>query len=95
MLIISPQKIKTRFFDNIYKPTIEKLPTPLPDINHGKKVLLEEVEYDTYIALYGGHHFHKLYAAFPLTKFENSVVIWTLVMVLIATTVAAVIVIQL
>jgi hypothetical protein len=72
MLITSPQKIKTRFFDNIYKPTIEKLPTPLPDIDHGKKVLLEEVECDTYIALYGGHHFHKLYAAFPFTKFENT-----------------------
>ncbi|MDF5739217.1 MULTISPECIES: hypothetical protein [unclassified Nostoc] len=70
MLVNSPQKIQTRFFDDIYKPTIEKLPTPLPNIDRGKKVLTEEVECDTYIALYGGHHFHKLYAAFPLTNFE-------------------------
>lgn len=32
-------------------------------------MLTEETECDKYIALYGGHHFHKLYTAFASTNF--------------------------
>lgn len=73
MIISSPQEaqIQIRFFDNIYQPKIDKIPL-LGNvyINHGREVLNTEVECDKYIALYGGHHFHKLYAAFPSTNFQ-------------------------
>lgn len=41
------------------------------NLNYGTKVLSNESECIRYIALYGGHHFHKLYAAYTSTKFEN------------------------
>ncbi|MBG1263140.1 hypothetical protein [Nostoc commune] len=72
MIISSPQEaqIQVRFFEDIYKSKIEKLPFLRDvDIDHGRKVLNTEAECDKYIALYGGHHFHKLYAAFPSTNF--------------------------
>ncbi|MDZ8108882.1 MAG: hypothetical protein RM338_25110 [Nostoc sp. DedQUE12a] len=73
MIVSSPKEpqIQFRFFDDIYKPKIEKLPLLCDvDIDHGRKVLNTEAECDKYIALYGGHHFHKLYAAFPSTNFQ-------------------------
>ncbi|MFN6476612.1 hypothetical protein [Nostoc sp. DedQUE07] len=73
MIISSPQEaqIQIRFFEDIYKPKIEKLPLLRDvDIDHGRRVLNTEAECDKYIALYGGHHFHKLYAAFPSTNFH-------------------------
>ncbi|MEH2272288.1 MAG: hypothetical protein V7K68_28365 [Nostoc sp.] len=73
MIISSPQEaqIQVRFFEDIYKSKIEKLPFLRDvDIDHGRKVLNTEAECDKYIALYSGHHFHKLYAAFPSTNFQ-------------------------
>ena len=73
MIISSLQEaqIQVRFFEDIYKSKIEKLPLLRDvDINHGRKVLNTEAECDKYIALYGGHHFHKLYAAFSSTNFQ-------------------------
>ncbi|MBE8988419.1 hypothetical protein [Nostoc sp. LEGE 12450] len=67
----NPQKEQTRFFNDIYKPRTINLPFPYDNLDHGKKVLDNEAECDRYIGLYGGHHFHKLYEAFPSTKFEN------------------------
>ena len=59
-----------RFFDNIYRPRTGRLQVPFDNLDGGTRVLSEEAECDRYIALYGGHHFHKLYAAFPSTKFQ-------------------------
>ena len=73
MIISSLQEaqIQVRFFEDIYKSKIEKLPLLRDvDIDHSRKVLNTEAECDKYIALYGGHHFHKLYAAFPSTNFQ-------------------------
>ncbi len=39
-------------------------------LGNGAAVLDDETECDQYIALYGGHHFHKLYAAFASTNFQ-------------------------
>lgn len=69
-MIPSLKKAKTRFLHDIYIPTTQK-PQVYLDLNHGKKVLSTEAECDKYIALYGGHHFYKLYAAFSSTKFNN------------------------
>lgn len=73
MIIYSPQEaqIQVRFFDDIYKPKIKILPLlDNVDIDHGRRVLNTVAECDKYIALYGGHHFHKLYAAFSSTNFQ-------------------------
>jgi len=59
-----------RFFDNIYRPRTGRLQVPFDNLDGGTRVLSEEAECDRYIALYGGHHFHKLYAAFPSTNFH-------------------------
>lgn len=64
---LSPQ---IRFLDDIYRPRTEQIQVPFENFKHGTGVLSEEVECDKYIALYGGHHFHKLYAAFPSTNFQ-------------------------
>jgi hypothetical protein len=70
MPISSAQITQIRFIDDIYKPRINKLQFPLPNLDNGIKLLYEELECDTYIAVYGGHHFHKLYTAFPSTNFH-------------------------
>jgi hypothetical protein len=59
-----------RFLDDIYRPRTKQLQISFQNFEHGTRVLSEEVECDRYIALYGGHHFHKLYAAFPSTNFQ-------------------------
>ncbi len=63
---------QNRFFENIYKTTVEKVPKPIQfaGLDYGIKVLETEEECDRYIALYGGHHFHKLKAAFASTNFN-------------------------
>lgn len=70
MPISSTHTAQLRFIDNIYKPKIQKLQFPLPNLNNGTKLLNQELECDTYIAKYGGHHFHKLYTAFSSTNFQ-------------------------
>jgi hypothetical protein len=64
---------KIRFFDNIYLPSIERgnFQKPFDDLDRGTRVLSNEIECSQYMALYGGHHFYKLYAAYKSTKFEN------------------------
>ncbi|NJK67132.1 MAG: hypothetical protein HC789_07705 [Microcoleus sp. CSU_2_2] len=64
-----------RFIDDIYKPCVEKckniqnIPSVLNILDNGKAVLDDDRKCDLYIAFYGGHHFHKLYAAFASTNF--------------------------
>lgn len=70
MNIPSPQIAQTRFFDSIYRPRTRKLQVPFDNLNSGTRVLNEETECDRYIALYGGHHYHKLYEAFASTNFK-------------------------
>ncbi len=67
------QQTQTRFFSNIYKRCVaEAAPrVPFDNLEHGTKILHDETECIRYIALYGGHHFHKLYAAFESTKLEE------------------------
>ncbi len=65
-----------RFIDGIYKPCIEKckniqnVQNVLSALANGTAVLDSEAKCDQYVAFYGGHHFHKLYAAFASTNFH-------------------------
>jgi len=67
-----------RFIDGIYKPCVEKcnsiqdIQSVLRILDNGKEVLDDERKCDLYIAFYGGHHFHKLYAAFASTNFPHT-----------------------
>lgn len=67
-----------RFIDGIYKPCVEKcqsiqdIQSVLRILDNGKAVLDDERKCDLYIAFYGGHHFHKLYAAFASTNFPHT-----------------------
>lgn len=70
MIISSPQETQIRFFNSIYIPRTQRLQVPFDNLERGTRVLSEEAECDRYIALYGGHHFHKLYEAFSLTNFQ-------------------------
>lgn len=65
------ENIQTRFFDNIYKQTVERanITVPFDNLDYGRKILENEEECQRYIALYGGHHFHKLWLAFNSTNF--------------------------
>ena len=69
-MIPSSQQAQTRFFDNIYIPRTGKIQVPFDNLDGGTRVLNEDAECDRYIALYGGHHFYKLYAAFSSTNFD-------------------------
>ncbi|MEB3216786.1 MAG: hypothetical protein VKN72_11225 [Nostocales cyanobacterium 94392] len=69
-MIPSSQQAQTRFFDNIYISRTGEIQVPFDNLDGGTRVLSEEAECDRYIALYGGHHFHKLYAAFSSTNFK-------------------------
>jgi hypothetical protein len=73
MNIPSPQQAQVRFND-IYKDSVNRseLRVPFDNLDNGTRVLSDEAECIRYIALYGGHHFHKLYAAYSSTKFENA-----------------------
>ncbi len=67
------QEAKIRFFSNIYKSSVTKaaIRVPYDNLDYGTRVLSDESECIRYMALYGGHHFHKLYAAYSSTQFEN------------------------
>jgi hypothetical protein len=72
MNIPSPQQAQIRF-NNIYRASVNEaeLRVPFDNLDNGTRVLSNEVECVRYIALYGAHHFHKLYAAYASTRFEN------------------------
>jgi hypothetical protein len=73
MNIPSPQEARIRFFSNIYKSSVTRaaIRVPFDNLDNGTKILNDESECIRYMALYGGHHFHKLYAAYSSTQFEN------------------------
>lgn len=73
MNIPQTQQTQTRFFSNIYKRCVTEAAPKIPfdGLEHGTRILRDEAECIRYIALYGGHHFHKLYAAFDSTKLEE------------------------
>jgi hypothetical protein len=66
------ENVKVRFFENIYKEIVERanISIPFDNLDYGRKILENEEECERYIALYGGHHFHKLRAAFESTNFN-------------------------
>lgn len=72
MNIPSQQQAQIRFFNSIYKASVTKasIRVPFDNLDNGTRVLSDELECIRYIALYGGHHFYKLYAAYTSTKFE-------------------------
>lgn len=72
MNIPNSQEAQTRFKD-IYTASVAKadLRVPFDNLDSGTRVLSNEAECLRDIALYGGHHFHKLYKAYSSTKFEN------------------------
>lgn len=72
MNIPSPQQAQIRF-NEIYKASVNRsgLRVPFDNLDNGTRVLSDKAECIKYIALYGGHHFHKLYAAYTSTRFEN------------------------
>lgn len=69
-MIPSSQQAQKRFFDDIYIPRTGKIQVPFDNLDGGTRVLSEVAECDRYIALYGGHHFYKLYAALSSTNFD-------------------------
>jgi hypothetical protein len=73
MNIPSLEEAKERFFDGIYRPSIPRanFQKPFDGLDRGTRILSTATECNQYIALYAGHHFHKLYAAFASTQFEN------------------------
>ena len=72
MNIPRPYEAKIRF-DHLYRDSVSKAQGQLSTngLDHGKKILTDESECIRYLALYGGHHLHKLKAAYASTKFEN------------------------
>ncbi|MCL1470465.1 hypothetical protein [Argonema antarcticum] len=67
------QQAKIRFYNNIYKRCVAqaKLGGGFDNYDNGKRILQNKTELVGYIALYGGHHYHKLRAAFAARKFGN------------------------
>lgn len=65
------ENIKIRFFENIYKTTVTRanLTVPFNSLDNGIKILETDEECERYVALYAGHHFYKLRAAFASTNF--------------------------
>ena len=72
MKIPSPEEAQIRF-SSIYNASVTEaqIRVPFDNLDNGTRVLSDESECIRYIALYGGHHFYKLYAAYASTKFEN------------------------
>jgi hypothetical protein len=70
---IPSQKTAQIRFINIYNDSVTRaaVRVPFDNLDNGTRVLSDESECIRYLALYGGHHFHKLYAAYGSTKFEN------------------------
>jgi hypothetical protein len=73
MNIPSSQLSSIRFFSNIYRDSVTRaaVRVPFDGLDNGTRVLKDESECVKYMALYGGHHFHKLYAAYESTMFKN------------------------
>jgi hypothetical protein len=73
MKIPSPQEEQIRFFSSIYTDSVTSaaIRVPYDNLDYGTRVLSNESECINYIALYGGHHFYKLYEAYASTEFEN------------------------
>lgn len=73
MKIPSPQEPQIRFFRSIYRDSVTSaaIGVRFDNLDSGTKVLSNESECIRYIALYGGHHFYKLYEAYASTEFEN------------------------
>jgi hypothetical protein len=73
MKIPSPQEPQIRFFSSIYRDSVTSaaIRVPFDNLDNGTRFLSDESECIRYIALYGGHHFHKLYAAYASTTFEK------------------------
>lgn len=73
MNIPSTQQSSIRFFSDIYKDSVTRaaIRVPFDNLDNGTRVLRDESECVRYIALYGGHHFYKLYAAYESTMFNN------------------------
>jgi hypothetical protein len=72
MNIPSQQTAQIRF-SNIYKDSVSRaaVKVPFDNLDNGTRVLNDESECIRYLALYGGHHFYKLHAAYGSTRFEN------------------------
>jgi hypothetical protein len=72
MNIPSSQKALRRF-SNIYEDSVARaaIRVPFDNLDNGTRILRDESECIRYIALYGGHHFYKLYAAYESTIFKN------------------------
>ncbi len=72
MNIPSPQTAQIRF-SSIYKASVIRaaVRVPFDNLDNGTRVLSDESECIRYLALYGGHHFYKLHAAYSSTRFEN------------------------
>jgi hypothetical protein len=81
LLRISPIKPSFDYIIDIYEVCLKRyLQNPknvsnaLNSINNGRKILLSNEEVDTYIALYGAHHYYKLVEAFDaldISKFDE------------------------
>jgi hypothetical protein len=71
MNIPSPQEAQIRF-RNVYKDSVARaaIRVPFDNLDNGTRVLSDESECIRYTALYGGHHFYKLNAAYSSTQFE-------------------------
>lgn len=66
------ENIEVRFFENIYRQTIEKTKRfNRYELERGRKILETKEECDQYLIVYGGMHYHKLISAFQSTQFEN------------------------
>lgn len=65
-----------RFIEDIYQPCLEKclkiqnMADAHRKLENGTAIIDDEKQCDAYIALYGKHHFYKLYKAFQATKFQ-------------------------
>jgi len=72
MNIPSSQKALIRF-SGIYRASVTtaEIQVPFDNLDNGTRILSDESECIRYIALYGGHHFHKLHAAYDSTKFKK------------------------
>ena len=66
------------YIKDVYEVCINRYrqyPFKLSSIDRGKKILTSEKEVDTYISLFGAHHYYKLIEAFDalnLNKFNNT-----------------------
>jgi len=69
---IPQENIQNRFFENIYRQTIEETPRfNRYSLERGRKILESTEECIQYLVVYGGMHYHKLIAAFQSTQFAN------------------------